>query len=45
MIDETDSLGRQGLQFFGKISASVSHEIKNVLAVIGENAGLLEDLA
>jgi signal transduction histidine kinase len=45
MIDETDSLGRQGLQFFGKISASVSHEIKNVLAIIGENAGLLQDLA
>lgn len=45
MIDERDIIGRQGLQFFGKISASVSHEIKNVLAVIGENAGLLQDLA
>jgi C4-dicarboxylate-specific signal transduction histidine kinase len=32
-----------GLQFFGKISASISHEIKNVLAIINENAGLLED--
>jgi C4-dicarboxylate-specific signal transduction histidine kinase len=32
-----------GLQFFGKISASISHELKNVLAIINENAGLLED--
>jgi signal transduction histidine kinase len=45
MTDETGDIGRQGLQFFGKISASISHEIKNVLAVIGENAGLLQDLA
>jgi C4-dicarboxylate-specific signal transduction histidine kinase len=34
-----------GLQFFGKMTASISHEIKNVLAIINENAGLLEDLA
>jgi C4-dicarboxylate-specific signal transduction histidine kinase len=33
------------LQFFGRISASISHEIKNVLAIINENAGLLEDFA
>jgi C4-dicarboxylate-specific signal transduction histidine kinase len=45
MTDETDVIGRHGLQFFGKISASISHEIKNVLAVIGENAGLLQDFA
>ncbi len=32
------------LQFFGKISASISHEINNVLAIINENAGLLEDV-
>jgi signal transduction histidine kinase len=31
------------LQFFGNITASVSHEIKNVMAIINENAGLLED--
>ncbi|HDZ90296.1 MAG: HAMP domain-containing histidine kinase [Deltaproteobacteria bacterium] len=31
------------LHFFGKMSASISHEIKNVLAIINENAGLLED--
>jgi len=34
-----------GLQFFGKMTASISHEIKNVLAIVKENAGLLEDLA
>jgi signal transduction histidine kinase len=27
------------------MTASISHEIKNVLAIINENAGLLEDLA
>jgi signal transduction histidine kinase len=34
-----------GLEFYGKMSASVSHEIKNCLAIINENAGLLEDLS
>ena len=37
-------IGETGLQFFGKMSASISHEVKNVLAIINENAGLLEDL-
>lgn len=37
-------IGQAGLQFFGKMCASISHDIKNVLAVINENAGLLEDL-
>ncbi len=30
--------------FMGKITAGVTHEIKNVLAIIKESAGLLEDL-
>ena len=38
-----DMIAETGLQFFGRISASVSHEIKNVLAIVNENAGLLED--
>ena len=38
------SSAKPGLQFFGKVSASIAHEIKNVLAIINENAGLLEDL-
>lgn len=33
----------RGLKFFGRVSASVSHEIKNVFAVINEAAGLIED--
>ncbi len=40
-----DVIGETGLQFFGKVTASISHEIKNALAIINENAGLLEDLA
>jgi signal transduction histidine kinase len=32
------------LRFFGKIIASISHEIKNVMAIINEKAGLLKDL-
>ena len=38
-----DIFAETGLQFFGRISASISHEIKNVLAIVNENAGLLED--
>lgn len=30
---------------FAKISAAISHEIKNTLSIINENAGLLEDYA
>ena len=42
-MPSTTLSGRASLKFFGKISASVSHEIKNVFAVINEAAGLLED--
>lgn len=44
MKEKPEILLETGLQFFGQISASISHEIKNVLAIINENAGLLEDL-
>jgi C4-dicarboxylate-specific signal transduction histidine kinase len=30
--------------FFGKITASMTHEFKNVLAIIKESAGLMEDI-
>jgi signal transduction histidine kinase len=40
---QCDIIGEAGLQFFGKMSASLSHEIKNVLAVMNENAGLIQD--
>lgn len=32
-----------GLRFFGRISAAVSHDLKNVLSIINEKNGLLED--
>ncbi|MEJ5347292.1 MAG: hypothetical protein WHS46_01200 [Desulfosoma sp.] len=34
-----------GLRFFGAVSASISHELKNAIAIVSEHAGLLEDLA
>jgi signal transduction histidine kinase len=43
MGTKTDIITETGLQFFGSISASISHELKNVLAIVNENAGLLED--
>jgi len=45
MDKDWEKLGQEGLAFFGRMSASISHEIKNVLAVINENAGLVDDLA
>jgi len=44
MIWNWEVISETGLQFFGKMSASISHEMKNVMAIINENAGLLEDL-
>ncbi len=41
----SDDNKRQSLMFFGEVSASVSHDIKNVFAIINEDAGLLEDLS
>ena len=43
MIGGLDVREETALRFFGKMSASITHEIKNVLAIINENAGLLED--
>ena len=33
------------LAFFGRVNASISHELKNILAIISETAGLLGDLS
>lgn len=41
---DPELLAMEGVRFFGAMSASISHEIKNVLAIINENAGLLDDL-
>ncbi|MBW2336452.1 MAG: HAMP domain-containing histidine kinase [Deltaproteobacteria bacterium] len=45
MDQKPGNTSEMGLQFFGRMSASISHEIKNVLAIINENAGLLEDFS
>lgn len=44
MKDDSQAMAAEGVRFFGEISASISHEIKNVLAIINENAGLLQDM-
>jgi len=41
MIDDSK---RQEIAFVGKITAGVTHEINNVLAIIKESSGLMEDL-
>jgi len=45
MTPDWHAIGKEGLQFFGKTSASISHDIKNALAIVNEHAGLLQDLA
>lgn len=44
-LEDENVLAVEGVRFFGEISASISHEIKNVLAIFNENSGLLGDLA
>jgi signal transduction histidine kinase len=39
----SDDTGRASLEFFSAVTATISHDIKNRLAVINEQAGLLED--
>ncbi|BBD07374.1 hypothetical protein [Desulfovibrio ferrophilus] len=44
MLEQWDELGPAGLEFYGGTCASISHELKNSLALINENAGLMNDL-
>jgi signal transduction histidine kinase len=44
MNSTIDFKNNEDLVFFGKVNASISHELKNILAVISEAAGLLQDL-
>ena len=39
------TIAREEMRFFGDVSAAISHEINNRIAVISEKAGLLEDLS
>lgn len=45
MNRQTEKTKLTGLAYFGKMMALISHEIKNSLAIINENAGLMEDLS
>lgn len=45
METRTTTLDATCVQVFGKISAAISHDLKNVLAIVNESAGLLDDLA
>lgn len=45
MVSLLDTASVEGLRFFGRISASISHELKNTLSIMNESAGLIEDLA
>lgn len=40
-----DRFDYRSLAFFGRVNASISHELKNVMAIISETAGLLGDLS
>ena len=44
MTDGRDALSGEQLAFFGKVSAGISHELKNIMATISETASLLSDL-
>ena len=44
MNSTIDYKNNDDLAFFGKVNASISHELKNILAIISEAAGLLQDL-
>ena len=43
-MSEEKLLREKGLAFFGSITASFSHEINNVMTIINELAGLMDDL-
>ena len=32
------------IAFFGKVTASITHEIQNVLSIIKESSGLIDDV-
>lgn len=44
MKDGKDLFSYESLAFFGQVNASISHELKNIMAIISETAGLLNDI-
>jgi light-regulated signal transduction histidine kinase (bacteriophytochrome) len=45
MTEPGNNRGKTGVGFLGEITSLLSHDLKNVLAIINENAGLLNDLS
>lgn len=45
MIEPGNNHGKTGVRFLGEITALLSHDLKNVLAIINENAGLMKDFS
>ena len=42
--DESSPFGKtEALRFFGTITASVTHELNNILSIVDQSAGLIED--
>jgi signal transduction histidine kinase len=41
---DSEGIKRKEVVFFGRITAGITHEIKNVLAIIQESSGLMEDV-
>jgi len=44
MKETSKKLAAEGLAFFGRMNAAISHDMKNVLAIINETASLLDEL-
>jgi signal transduction histidine kinase len=42
--EEMHHIKRKEVAFFGRITAGITHEMKNVLAIIQESSGLMEDV-
>jgi light-regulated signal transduction histidine kinase (bacteriophytochrome) len=45
MTKPKNNHSKTGIRFFSEITALLSHDLKNVLSIINENAGLLEDFS
>jgi light-regulated signal transduction histidine kinase (bacteriophytochrome) len=44
MKNDKELFSYESLAFFGRVNASISHELKNIMAIISETAGLLNDI-
>lgn len=44
MTNPVSSQEKENLKFFGRVNASISHELKNILAIMSETMGFVDDL-